>query len=480
MADESFLYQQISRRLLEQIATGSFRPGQRLPSVRRLSQQFRVSVNTVVQSYRQLEAEGYLEIRPQSGAYVRAANLRGIPAPDGARYSLEPVEVSLSQQVLGYMELHAQPDILRLGIALPGPGVLPVERVMRALRAASRSAREAWDYTHPNGLPLLTHCLARRTLAWELPLAAEDHIVTAGAMEALSLALRSVTEPGDAVAVESPTYYGALLLLETHRRRVVEIPTHHEQGMDLAALEQVMARGEVTACMVSTNAQNPLGFTMDTGRKRALVALATRYRIPLIENDVWGDTVYRGAAPPAKAFDREGLVLYCNSFSKSLCPGLRIGWVAPGRFRDRLREIKQLSTIACGSLAQLALGELLESGFYHQHLRDLRNRLREQVQTTARELAAAFPADTRISNPSGGCVLWLRLPPGVDSTELFRRAAAAGIHVFPGAVFSMGDKHADYLRISAGNPVTPEVQRALHWLGRATAELAEQAAVPQD
>jgi DNA-binding transcriptional MocR family regulator len=169
------------------------------------------------------------------------------------------------------------------------------------------------------------------------------------------------------------------------------------------------------------------------------------------------------------------MVLYCNSFSKTLMPGLRIGWAAPGRFQNRLRELKQLSTIASSSLAQIVLGQLLESGFYTQHLRELRRHLRAQVEATTQEVCAAFPADIRITRPTGGCVLWLQLPANVDAVTLFDLAAAEGIHVFPGGVFSMGGKHADYLRINAGSPLNDRLRGALRWLGKTTAELAARA-----
>ncbi|KAF0811219.1 transcriptional regulator [Alcanivorax sp. S71-1-4] len=474
MSQELFLYERISRRLLEQIRAGSYAVGEKLPSVRHLSRLFGVSVNTVMQCYRQLEAEGYLEIRPQSGAFVRTAESESMPLPDDSRYPLLPVEVSLSEQVLHYMELHAQPEVVRLGIALPGPEVLPVPKVMQVMREVTRrQAREAWDYLHPNAHSPLTHQLARRSLTYEAPFAAEDIIVTNGCMEALTLALRSVSKPGDAVAVESPTYYGTLLLLEAHQRRVVEVPTHPREGISLSALEKVFAEGRVSACMVAPNAQNPLGFTMSPERKQALVALSARYQVPLIENDIWGDTVHHSEqALPAKAWDRQGLVIYCNSFSKTLMPGLRLGWAVGGRFHRRLLELKQLSTITSPSMSQLVMARLLESGFYAQHLRELRKVLQQQVQQMQDLVLSAFPAGTRVTRPTGGCVLWVRLPGGVDSARVFRLAAEAGIHVFPGGVFSATGEYRDYLRINAGNPMTSVLRHAVRQLGVMVAELA--------
>jgi len=233
----------------------------------------------------------------------------------------------------------------------------------------------------------------------------------------------------------------------------------------------------VSACMVAPNAQNPLGFTMSPERKQALVALSARYQVPLIENDIWGDTVHNSEqALPAKAWDRQGLVIYCNSFSKTLMPGLRLGWAVGGRFHRRLLELKQLSTITSPSMSQLVMARLLESGFYAQHVRELRKVLQQQVQAMQEQVLAAFPAGTRMTRPTGGCVLWVRLPDGVDSARVFAMAAEAGIHVFPGGVFSATGEYGDYLRINAGNPMTSTLRHAVRQLGAMVAELA---AVPR-
>jgi len=476
---ETFLYEQICRRIVEQIRDRTYAAGERLPSVRQLSRLFGVSVNTVLRCYRQLESKGYLEARPQSGFFVRLVTPEAAQ-PVRRRFPLLPVEVSLSERVLHYMEPHTQPDMVKLGIALPAPEILPVRKVLQTLAdVARRQPREAWDYLHPNGNAVLLHHLARRSLTYEARLTADDIIVTSGCMEALALALNCVSRPGDAIAVESPTYYGTLLLLEAHRRRAVEIPARAGEGICLDTLARVFAEGRVKALIFSANAQNPLGFTMATERKRALAALAEKYRIPLIENDIWGDTVYDAEqALPAKAFDRQGLIIYCSSFSKVLIPGVRIGWAAPGRFHRRFRELKQLSTITSASAPQIALGRLLESGFYAQHVRELRARLRTQVEDTAREVMRVFPRGTRLVTPSGGCVLWIRLPYAVDPDRLFEAAVQAGIHIFPGQVFSQSGAHRRYLRLNAGNPLTPAVKRAIGELARLVERLGGGSAAP--
>lgn len=475
-----FLYEHISERILELIQNSALRVGERLPSVRQMSERFGVSVNTVIQSYRQLEAEGYLEAKPQSGFYVRAVGLKGAPSSAADRFPLLPVELSLSEQVFRYMSSHTKRHAADLGIALPSHKLMPVNRMHRVLTELLREDPiAAWDYLPINGHRTLLQQLARRTLAYDVPVAPEDVVITNGCTEALTLSVRAVSRPGDVIAVESPTYYNTLLMLEAHDRRVVAIPTHPTEGICLDSLEKVFERRSVAACLFSANAQNPLGFTMSRVAKRRIVELSARYGIPLIENDIWGDTVYDASqAMPAKAFDTQGLVLYCNSFSKSLSPGLRLGWSMPGRFRRRVQELKQLTTITPASTSQLVIGQLLESGSFDLHVRELRRQLQHQVQETVAEIQRSFPVGTHVTRPSGGCVLWVQLSHAADSQKLFELAREAEIHIFPGTVFSAQDDYRNYIRINAGNPLSPTIRHAIRTLGQLVRSLASNGSQP--
>ncbi|MBA1146707.1 PLP-dependent aminotransferase family protein [Ectothiorhodospiraceae bacterium WFHF3C12] len=469
----NYLYERICQRLEGQISGGTYAPGEQLPSLRRMSRLFGVSVTTVMQCYRKLEADGYVEARPQSGFFVRSREPAAVPAaPSGP--DLLPTEVGLSERVLERMALHREPSLLRLGIALPAIDVQPVQRIMRTLADVSRHrSMDAWDYMHPHGHEALRHLLARRSLTHEAPLSPEEVFVTSGCMEAMSIAVRCISRPGDAIAVESPAYYGTLLMLEAHKRRVVEIPASQHDGICLDTLERAFARGTVAGCLFSANAQNPLGFTMSDTAKRRIVALSARYGIPLIENDIWGDTVYDpGLATPAKAYDSAGLVIYCNSFSKTLVPGFRVGWALPGRFLRRFQEIKLLTSITSPSPQQIALARLLESGAYEQHLIELRGCLERQARETGEAILDAFPEGTAVEMPSGGCVLWVRLPAGVGAERLFEAAVEAGVHIFPGTVFSSGGEFDDCIRVNVGNPCSAAVRAGVGKLGRLAGELA--------
>ncbi|WP_417543245.1 PLP-dependent aminotransferase family protein [Marinobacter sp.] len=467
MSGKAYLYENVSHHLRQHIHEGSYRAGEKLPSVRVLSRLFHVSVNTILQCFRQLEADGLIRRIPRSGVIV-TPNLSEQKPVDAARppIPLLPVEVSLSEEILRYMEPYASRPMTRFGIALPGSEIMPVERVLQTFRDVTRSdGLASWHYAHPRGEENFAHQLARRSLNYPVPVTEQGLLVTNGCMEAIELALRVVTKPGDAVAIETPTYYGTLLALEVLGRKALPIPTDPQQGIRLAALEQALRRGQVSACMISANAQNPLGFSMPIGHREKLAQLAGRYKVPVIENDIWGDTVFGEAQLPVKAFDREGEVIYCNSFSKSLMPGMRLGWIAPGRFLHRVLELKQVSNIATASAPQLVMAKLMESGFYHHHLQQLRSHLQCQTRELTALAQQYFPVGTRINKPSGGCVLWLELPKAIDSGRLFDLALAQQIHIFPGRVFSPAGRHTHCLRLNAGSPVTPSIAAAVRKLG---------------
>ncbi len=473
MGQKSFLYETVSEQLREQILRRSYVQGEKLPSTRKLSLLFGVSINTILQCFRQLEAEGLVKASPRSGVFVTGPSRSRDMAEVTPLFPMLPVEVSLSERILEYMKPHIDHSVVPFGIALPAPEIMPVNQVAQAFRDVLRSApQEAWGYTHPHGQERLTRQLARRSMNYPVPIAEQDIVVSNGCMEAMELALRAVTRRGDTVAIESPTYYGALLALEVMGRKALQIPTTMDSGVSLQALEQALRHGQVTACLFSTNAQNPLGFTMDDQKKQRLVKLLARHQVPMIENDIWGDTVYKGSALPAKAFDEEGLVIYCNSFSKSLMPGLRIGWTVPGRFHRRVLELKQVSSITTATPPQMLMGRLLETGYYQRHLQTLRVSLENQTARSVTLVEEHFPPRTRVVPPTGGCVLWLSLPETVDAEELFHRALSQGIHIFPGTVFSPGRRHHNCIRINAGTPLTRPIEQSIAKLGELTRQLS--------
>jgi DNA-binding transcriptional MocR family regulator len=259
--------------------------------------------------------------------------------------------------------------------------------------------------------------------------------------------------------------------------RALELPSHPRDGVLPVSLEAALgpARGRprIAAAVLTPSYANPLGSFMPDAARREVVELLARRGVPLIEDDIYGDIAFDGSRPrPAKAHDAAGGVLLCSSFSKSLAPGLRVGWCAPGRYRDAVAARKLTSTIASATLPQLAIADLMESGAYDRHLRRLRAALRDQTAAVAAAVARRFPEGTRVSRPGGGLVLWVELPRGVDALCLYRRAREARIGIAPGPLFSASGRYRSFIRLSCGSPFGERVERALATLGRMAGEMA--------
>jgi DNA-binding transcriptional MocR family regulator len=434
-----------------------------------------VSVATVVQAYVGLENRGLVEARPQSGHYVRARRASLPPEPRAPRVSTTACRVSVRSLVSKVYRAARDPTIVPFGAAYPSPELLPTEKVNRILSGIAKSAGGAGVfYDPPPGCPALRRQIARRSIHWGCALSPDEIVTTVGAMEALHLCLRVVARRGDTVAVESPAYYGLLQLIESHGIRVIEIPARPRAGMDLDVLEEVLGRHRIKACLAIPNFSNPLGAAMPDEAKERLVGMLARREIPLIEDDIYGDLHFGDARPrPAKAFDRRGLVMLCSSFSKTVAPGYRVGWTAPGRFREEVEQLKFAQTVATATLPQMALAELLDNGGYDHHLRALRRRLAAQVARVSEAIAEHFPAGTRVSRPEGGFVLWVELPSGASALSLHARALERGISVAPGPIFSAKQRFASCIRVSCGYPWSDVLDNAVRTLGRLAAEVAE-------
>lgn len=470
------LYDKLAVELAGSIGRGVLRPGDRLPSVRLLARQRHVSVATVLQAYLRLENEGLVEVRPKSGHYVRSRRALELAEPRTSRKATAPAKVQVSTGVQALIESMRDPNVVPLGSALLSPDLLPIRALNRMLAASAREMSTAGaSYDVAPGLLTLRRQLARRSVSWGMSLAPEDFVTTNGAVEALHLALMAIARPGDAIAVESPTYFGVLQLIEELGLKAVEVPTHPRTGFDLEALEEVIrTTPSLKGVLAMPTVSNPMGTVMTDEAKEKLVRLLARYDLDLIEDDAYGELAFESPRPrPARAWDRDGRVLLCGSISKTLAPGYRVGWIAPGRHLDRISQLKFAFSVGSPTLPQMAVAEFLASGGYDRHLRRLRSTLRGQVERVREAIADSFPAGTRVSAPAGGFVLWVELPQGADALELQARALAKGIALAPGQIFSARGRFAHCLRLSCGFPWSDRIGQAVATVGElATAQLA--------
>ncbi|MES2115543.1 MAG: PLP-dependent aminotransferase family protein [Pseudomonadota bacterium] len=470
------LYESLVADIEGQVARGVLLEGEKLPSVRQTSQHRSLSISTVLRAYSMLESRGVIESRPQSGYFVRPRP-GGAPRPLTAPASPALVlssEVDVSRLVLSTLRTIRTQGAVPLGSPYPDPSPFPWPRISQYANALARRAQH-WSVMDdlPPGNPELIRQIARRHMENGLAVDPTEIIITVGATEAINLCLQAVARPGDTVAVESPTFYAMLHAIERMGMRALEVPTDPRDGISIKALRAILTQQRVAACMVMPNFQNPMGFQMPDARKRELVELLSSHDIPVIENDVYNELYYGDSHPTSlKAYDTKGLVLHCSSFSKSLTANYRIGWALPGRYTAQVEKLKFLNTLTTPTLPQMAIAEYLQNDGYDRHLRKVRKGYEQRARMMAAAVLRFFPAGTRVSEPRGGYVLWVELPPGVDAMKLYALALERKITVGPGHMFSARGSYPNYIRLNYSYAWSKETEDALRMLGRLVEQLA--------
>ncbi len=462
------LYVRIAETFTRHVANGVLRPGDRVPSLRKLSDEQGVSLSTALQAYLWLENRGYLEARPQSGFYIRTPYAKLIPEPQVEIGQSQPTAMGFNAVLEEVIRSANDPAYIPFGAGCASAELFPHRKLNLIMRRIlRRKAMHSGYYTFPPGIEAFRRQIARRALAMRCEVSPSDIVVTGGALESIHLSLRAVAKPGDVIAVESPLYFGILNNVASLNMKTIEIPTHPQRGMDLEHLERAIRKHHIKACITVSNGHNPLGYVLPDECKRALVDLTSRANVAVIEDDLYGDLTFDAPRPlTAKSFDRKGLVLLCSSFSKTLSPGYRVGWVLPGRFQAEVERLKLATNVGAPSLPQFVIAEFLESGSYDRHVRRLRATFACQVENVRQAVAKYFPPGTRISRPAGGHMLWIELPPEVDGLKLHRAALFERISISPGVLFSATGRYKNCIRINCGHVWTKTHDQALLTLGR--------------
>lgn len=471
--DGVFRYVAVEKHILGLIESGQLAAGQKIPSLRGLGARLGVSVTTVNQAYLALERRGILEAKAKSGFFVRHAPSR-TPSPKTApTWTAPPTAVNRGALIHEVLEGMSRRDVLPLGIAQTDEAFLPGKTLTRLLsKIASAGGDNVVAYEGVCGNEDLRRQIVWRLAGSGIEARPDDVMVTAGAMEALYIALRSVTRPGDNVAIAAPSYYCFLQLLENLGLRAVEVPSYPDGGVRPAELAALLDRFDLRAVILTPNFNNPDGSCIPDAAKAEIAAMTAARGIPVIEDDVYGDLHFGEKRPHCiKSSDTTGGVLHCASFSKTLAPGFRVGYLLPGRFAAKAYEIKATTSVCCVTPTQLAVARYLAHGGFDRHLKRVRATLERQARMMEAAVMRHFPEGTRVTHPSGGTVLWLQLPPTVDAIALFYEAKAHGIGVAPGNIFSSSDQFSHYLRLSYGKAWSPEVEAALGTLGHLAATM---------
>ncbi|MCG9081659.1 aminotransferase-like domain-containing protein [Laribacter hongkongensis] len=457
-------YQALAEQIQQLIDDGILRAGDRLPSIRQACRTHDISPVTVMQAYYLLENRGLIEARPRSGYFVRARLGHKLAEPGMTQPESGSTRLQVSDFIFQILESVRDPLIVPLGSGFPCPRLYPLDKLGRFLAGSARKFSPQDTLTGlPPGHEKLRRQLALRYLAQGAAVSPQEIVITSGAMEGLNLCLQAVTQPGDLIAVESPTFYAGLQASERLGLKVIEIPSHPREGVSLAALDDALRHYPVKACLFMLNFANPTGSLVPDEARQALLALLRRHDVPLIEDGVYAELHFGQRAPlSSKAVDTTGLVMHVSSFSKSLAPGYRAGWVAAGRYAGLVQRQKFSLSLATTIPVQMALAEYLKQGSFDKHLRQLRQTLARQEAELAGAVSRCFPAGTRLARPQGGYFQWLELPGQVNALLLHREALQQGISIAPGPVFSAKREFGNYIRLNFGHA---DVQLAVARLG---------------
>ncbi len=466
MSSQLNLYEHLADELGALIAGRIFAPGDRLPSIRHLAQQKRLSISTVMQALRLLEDRGLIDAKPQAGFYVRH-RARTLSCITSSHCPKEPTYVGINNLLMRVLQANDSLGVVQLGSAWPPDEILPVKRIQRAVNTVTRRNPDLLtrvscaDMNEPNFVRQIT----RRAIDWGR-LDADEIVVTSSCTEAISLCVRAVAKPGDTIAIESPTYFVLLQLIESLGMKALEIPTDPKTGPSIDALELAMQQGLVQACLLVPNANNPLGSIMPEANKKRLAALLSQHDIPLVEDDIYGDLCFTNERPwPVKAYDTTGNVLLCSSFSKAATPAARVGYVVAGKYAQQVAFMKTVSSGATGHFFQAVLADFIGSSSYDNQIRKMRRVLAQRIAQMSDAVSKSFPSECSVAEPQGGFVLWIQLPEQVDALALHRPAIEQRIAFMPGPMFSASGKFGNYMRLNCGNAWSVEIEKAVQTLG---------------
>jgi DNA-binding transcriptional MocR family regulator len=465
--DEDFLYLQIADRFSSQIHQQLLKTGEKLPSVRALSQEQGISLSTAYKAYVQLEIKGLIEARPKSGYYVRYTPTRSFGPPKREEQINDTKKLSVDEMLAKVYRNFSNDSIVKLSTAGPALSLLPQAKLNKSMMEAIRlSNNSCISYGEIQGNENLRKHIARHSFSWGGNILPGDVVTTQGCMEALVFCLRAVTKPGDMVAIDSPAYFGIFSTVQSLGLKIVEIPADPIEGLNLSFLSDAIAKEKIKACLFVPTFSNPLGYCMTNEKKKELVELLAKNQVPLIEDDIYGE-MYFGKTRPrtCKSYDKQGLVMLCSSVSKTLAPGYRVGWCIPGKFKEQIINLKLMHTLSSASPTQAAIAHFFETGRYDLHMRNLRKALYTQCLRYTQAIAEYFPDSVKVSRPPGGYVLWIELDKDVDAFELYEKALTYKISISPGQIFSTDSRFTNFIRISFGIPYNNEIEQSLKTLG---------------
>lgn len=467
MAIKTYRHEIFTRDIEKNIREGLWQPGYKLPSVRALKEKYGASVSTIQRGYEDLLMRGLVESLPRSGYFVSRQPVAEKPAKAG-RPPVVRDAVFQHRLALTTAQPAGRHTLSAFHVAAPGDLMIPQKLLLRTLQQVVRTEGAGLLRYYPaGGSPALKKQIIQRAAGYGTAFRAEELLITDGALQALYIALSAVCTPGDVVAVESPCVFSVLEVISVLRLRVVEIPVGTD-GFDVDMLRKVCSRTKVRAIVVTPHFHNPTGTSLSAAQQQALLEVAQRHDIPVIENDIYGDLHFSGTRPsPLKALDDSGLVMTFSSYSKTLAPGIRLGWLSAGRYLPQAEQIRFALGSTVSPVFQETVTQLLRSNSYDRHLRSFRTQLAKNAWLTLHLVSTSFPEGTIMSRPAGGYNSWIQLPARTDMDAFYQACERIGVRFTPGDTFSFSGAFRHCFRLVFADTYTTARKRAIKKAGTA-------------
>lgn len=467
---KEYKYSVFTNMIESGISKGLLKAGDKLPSIRSVKAEYNLSTTSVQSGYDYLVSKGLVKSIPRSG-YIIAEYLKEI-VPSTALNTIVKDAVFREKVMLTSKRLEHSESV-SLNVATPADIFIPQNLILKTMQEVVREKGASLLRYYPNsGLLRLRELITKRYALHGAYLQSEELIITDGALQALYIALSSITCPGDIIAVESPCVFSILEVIANLGLRTIEIPISFPNGLDIELLEKVCIEHAVKAIVVTPNFHNPTGILMSDEQKKQVYEIAVAHNVPIVENDIYGDLYFEGNRPTnIRNYDTKGLVLTYSSFSKTLAPGLRIGWLAAGQYFAKVERLKFSLGRSVTPINQEVVIKLLQSTNYDKHLRGFRSKLAQQAVLLKEQFTTCFPSGLITSCPKGGYSLWCELSAHVDITLFYKKSEEVGVSFTPGETFSFTDWYDTCFRAVFSHQLTPGNLESIQRLGKVVRDM---------
>ncbi|VFA41057.1 aminotransferase-like domain-containing protein [Chryseobacterium indologenes] len=450
-----YKYEIFTKSIEEQIRNGLLQPGDRLPSVREIKERYQLSTSSVQSGFEYLMITGLAESRLRSGYFVPQRKEENIPE---ARTMLPVVvrdEVFMKNMLLTSRRTS---EPASFNTTMPGDLLVPQKLILRTMQEVIRKKGAALLRYYPSdGSGALRKQISKQMRMHGCLLNPDEIIITDGALQALTIALRSVTKAGDVVAVDSPCVFSVLEVIANLGLKVIEIPVHYRTGFDTDYFRKACSEHNIKALAVTPNFHNPTGILMKDETKKEIVNIAETHEVCIIENDMYSDLYFEGKRPSCiKSFDTSGIVMMYSSFSKTLAPGIRLGWLYAGNFYSKSERARFILGRSVSPVYQELILSLLENNSYERHLRSFRKKLNHQAVVVLDCLRKFFPEEAYFHRPQGGYNIWGQLPEKTDMKKFYHYCENNSIMFTPGNTFSPTSRYSHHFRVVFAERITPE------------------------